>query len=1055
MDYTVMKRLSRNIATTLLLSMLAVSVGAQRFQASLSHYSADDGLCSNTISKIEQDDYGYIWIATWNGLSRFDGYNFYNYMTGNASHIPGLHNRIMDMVIDNWQNVWMRMYDGHIFVVDRRKDKIVNPLENVSGSQDLRTSYPLVVTNNGDVLASMDGVGVYKMRLDQNNPANNEPQLITSNGLNVTCMAEGYHNDIWVGTDKGVHRLDINNLVVERKSYFPDEKVNNLYSNGYNIYVGTESGKILTFSYGQPPTFITQAPTSISALYVDSYGIIWYSDVENGVCRYKPASNDTKRFLHNVPAPEYDSFGATIHESMGTVWIILNHGGYGYYNRETDEFEYFHNDPINPWNLSNTVLAACELEEGVVWESTNRHGLEKLEILKNVITKSMLVPESDSPLDNEVRAMFYDKKRKLLFLGNKNNTMFVIRPDGSRTAITHDSKGNPIGRPYGFTQDSKGNYWLCSKDHGVFHIKPLDNGGFDIKNYHHDDNDEYSISSDAAYQAVEDRQGNIWVATYGGGVNILVPDKQRGYKAYHSKNVMRRYPRNTFKKIRTVALDSDGNVWAGSTDGILILSLRNNNISVKKLENSELKPDNILYSTDIVTLVTDNMGSMWVGTNGGGLSHAIGKDRKGIWYFETFTMKDGLSSDEIKSIAIDHRNNVWLATDHVLSSFDTQKKIFTTFGSLEGVDETICSEGAAVALPDDIVLIGTLHGYYTVDRKKLSTGNGSMLKLRITDFYLNGELLSPRFNNTYDYYIPEAKSVTMPTHDNVISVRFASLNYQLQHRVHYQYLLEGYDQQWQTADKTRTITYNALPTGTYRLKVKAFLLESPDNYDQRELEIVVPPYFMLSKNAIWIYMFLVGAISLLLMYMRQRHLMHRENLRQLKLAGEKTFKNEEDRKFIEQLNEWLEQHYTNPQLKTDEMVTLTNMSRSSFHNRLNDITGQTPEQYLGDFRLKKAILLLEQTNRTIVEIAQMTGFGNALNITRTFRQRMGMTPDHYRSQHAQMMNGTIPMATPMPGTVMPGYAPAEAAAAPATDIEDMATVDGSDDVTDDYEIIED
>jgi hypothetical protein len=85
----------------------------------------------------------------------------------------------------------------------------------------------------------------------------------------------------------------------------------------------------------------------------------------------------------------------------------------------------------------------------------------------------------------------------------------------------------------------------------------------------------------------------------------------------------------------------------------------------------------------------------------------------------------------------------------------------------------------------------------------------------------------------------------------------------------------------------------------------------------------------------------------------------------------------------------------------------------------------------------------------------MTGFGNALNITRTFRQRMGMTPDHYRKQHAQMMNGAIPMATPMPGTVMPGYAPAEAAAAPATDIEDMATVDGSDDVTDDYEIIED
>ena len=74
---------------------------AQILQASLSHYSADNGLASNTVSDICQDDYGYIWIATWNGLSRFDGYDFYNYATGYRSGIPSLHNRISDTVKSN------------------------------------------------------------------------------------------------------------------------------------------------------------------------------------------------------------------------------------------------------------------------------------------------------------------------------------------------------------------------------------------------------------------------------------------------------------------------------------------------------------------------------------------------------------------------------------------------------------------------------------------------------------------------------------------------------------------------------------------------------------------------------------------------------------------------------------------------------------------------------------------------------------------------------------------------------------------------------------------
>ena len=154
---TITKKLIFTLAIAISIASTAV---AQQLQASLSHYSTDDGMCSNAVSDIKQDGYGYIWIATWNGLSRFDGYEFYNYKTGGQSRVPLLHNRISDMQIDAMQNVWMRMYDGRVFMVDRMTDKIVNPFADVYGYKDLRSTHKLVTTHNGDILILMDGVGI-------------------------------------------------------------------------------------------------------------------------------------------------------------------------------------------------------------------------------------------------------------------------------------------------------------------------------------------------------------------------------------------------------------------------------------------------------------------------------------------------------------------------------------------------------------------------------------------------------------------------------------------------------------------------------------------------------------------------------------------------------------------------------------------------------------------------------------------------------------------------------------------------------------------------------
>ena len=460
----------------------------------------------------------------------------------------------------------------------------------------------------------------------------------------------------------------------------------------------------------------------------------------------------------------------------------------------------------------------------------------------------------------------------------------------------------------------------------------------------------------------------------------------------HAGNVMKKYPYNAYKKIRSLAIDNEGNTWVGSSDGILIMSYKNNKLSIKQLQKSKAHPDNILMSNDVVCLASDRQGEIWVGTSGGGLSHAIGKDAEGNWLFENFGANEGLPSEEIRSITFDDRGNVWFSTDHILCSYDTNKRIFTTFSTIDGVDETTCSESAAVCLPNGNILFGTVNGYYVVDRTKLTTPSGNILKLRITDFWVGNEAQSPRLSSDYNYYVPDSREVEIPRHGASFSFRFAALNYQLQHRVHYQYIMEGYDQEWQNADRSRTASYADLPTGTYRFKVKAFLLEAPEKYDLRQIVVVVPPYFLLSSNAIWLYMIIAAILGIWLLFVRQSQLEQQERIRQVREGPRRRqiMQQKVDTDFLLFVDNFLQIHYSDPMLSVEELVNASDLSSDKFARILYHSTGRTPKEYITDYRLKRV------TDHSIAEIAFSCGFNDSAALNRHFQAKTGMLPSRYR-----------------------------------------------------------
>ena len=855
-----MRMIIKHIRQTLMavLLLLPLTAGAQPLRAIHTHLSTKDGLCSNAISAIRQDSYGYLWIATWNGLSRYDGYEFYNYRMGNASGVKNLHNRLLDIGIDQHENIWMHMYDNRVFVLNRRTDQIINPFEGKVGYEDFRLDSKILTTSKGEVLLNIRDAGLFVAGLDPDDGL--KTSMVDTHGMKIRCMAEGADDDVWLGTTQGIYRGIRHTMALDTLLIMPQEEVTALSVLNYTLYAATKQGAIyqITFLPTEPKLIRKPTGKTVFNMFFDSHGLLWFCDDEMGASYLNIETGKEKHFQQFVPVPERDGQGGEFNEVNDRVWILMNNGGYGYYNREADKVEFFHNDPQNSWDISNTVYASLELPEGVIWESTSDRGLDKLELQKNNIIRVMPIPNASSTEENEIRAMYYDKDRKLLLLGNKRSSLFLYYDNGQKSVITKDSQGNPLGRLYGISKDSQGNYWLCSKDHGVYKMSKTENG-WHIKNFRHEDGNPRSMSSSLAYEAVEDKAGNIWIATYGGGVNLLTKENMEKEVFLHEQHGMKNYPKKAYQKVRTIEADPEGHVWAGTTDGILELSYENGEVKVGELKMST-EGDDVPLSIDIISIRRDHKGGMWIGTNGGGIGYTKSKDKTGRWIMRIFDAENGLPSDEIRSITFDENDNTWFAAEHIICSFNADKNIFTTFSDLDGLDQTRISEGGAIMRGNGNILFGTLDGYYEVDRKKLMASDGALLKMQITGFLLNDVWQSPRLGSKIDYYVPGSTHVVIPRNATNFGFRYAALNYQMQHRVHYQYMLEGYDKDWRNAEKERLAIYNDVPPGTYVFKVKAFLLESPDKYDTRSIEVEVKGSGSFGSVFKWV----VGILLLLL-----------------------------------------------------------------------------------------------------------------------------------------------------------------------------------------------
>ncbi|MBR6829552.1 MAG: response regulator [Paludibacteraceae bacterium] len=489
---------------------------------------------------------------------------------------------------------------------------------------------------------------------------------------------------------------------------------------------------------------------------VDRQGVIWQTDDTNGILRYR--FGQWKRFtppLDSRYAGRLRQHFFLLEDSQGRTWVNPTGGGWSYYDYDKDELVY----PIE--GLTNMIHTAYVDRDGLMWVATYDGGVDCINMEP---TPYQLHDLRRSPQDNgEVRAFARTKKGEVLTLIKSETNVYCA-----------------LESSHGMLYGTKGS-GLIKGELGKVRGEQIPTSHPDI------------------YDIEEGRDGTLYVATYGGGVNII---------HWNGSHWMTPQVVGNGMKVRDIEM-VDETLWCGTTTGVLKVNL--NTLESTVLPSYDIRA--IYYSHD----------KLWIGSFGGGLMMLDPKDPKAqLTRIETF--------HDIILAMVGDGTNLWFCSESDIAQLNLEKGELYYYDALEGEDNTYFTEAEALRTPDGKLLFGYSNGYCSFDPSRIRRMT-SVPPLRITRIEVHDEELS-------------GDTITID-HGSNITIEYAALDYIGAKKIVYSYKMDGIDKEWLHAKDIRRVTYNNLHHGSYIFHVRSTNREGGEVDNEKTLVILV-------KNPMWL-----------------------------------------------------------------------------------------------------------------------------------------------------------------------------------------------------------
>ncbi len=760
----------------------------------------NDGLSQSSVKYIVQDKKGFMWFGTEDGLNKYDGYEFTIYKNNPADSTSISDNNITSLQIDNSGTLWIATFNGGLNIFDPVKEEFKHiKYDSGNTKKDNEIILAMLPDHKGYIWIGTYGRGLIRFNPKENkyvrfisNP--DDSTSISSN--NIFSLYEDKDSTLWIGTmGGGVNKYNRDNNSFSRLMY------------GYKNDNGFREKNILAM------------------LKVDN--TLWIGTMESGLDRLNLKTNTADKFL---TTPTNSKVSSLLKDEKGNLWVGTYKGLRLHDKKNTTDFS-FVTDTADKNNINaETIRCIYKDGSGIIWIGTHEDG-----IYKYVPSKIKFDNLNDAIPEFAGKVIFSisesSKNKDEIWLGTFGSGLAKHNFKTGNTKVYIYNKNNQGSISSNFvqdiTEDEVGNIWIAMLGGSLDKYERRTDR---FIHYSVNPNNENSISSDKLLVLYADKKGSLWIGTLRDGLERL---DLKTNTFTHFKNDPGDTTSISNDMIKVIHEDKFGNLWIGTNDGLnKLVSGKNKFVRYIFDKNKNSISNNIIQS------IYEEPGGelvLWIGTYGGGLNKFDVSKNK----FTSFKEEDGLPNNSIYEILADKYNNLWISTNKGLTRFNPKTKKFRNYDINDGLLSNEFNAGASFIDSDGKFYFGNVKGvncFYPDSVKD----NPFIPPIVITKFQ--------KFNKDVktDTSITELNKLVLSYSDYVFSFEFAVLDYSFPSKNNYQYMLEGFEKNWNDAGSRRYVTYTNLDPGEYVFRVRGSNSDNVWNEAGTKLNVIITPPFWLT-----------------------------------------------------------------------------------------------------------------------------------------------------------------------------------------------------------------
>ena len=810
-----------------------------------------------------------------------------------------------------------------------------------------------------------------------------ENALSTNRIAMIHCTSKG---DVWVRTyDAGLYLLDTHHgshfvnmgLLIERKYGLPIKPRNFYGMTGGHTWITDEDGALTLRISDEHPTDVERMEVFgtkgkplhgkfVKKVVSDAQGREWLATDKGMMCYNTGEVRNTIDDSQRATALD-----AAMEQRLQANGIAT-----------ADIGKHFTDRQGNLWFSSSTGLSLVNFRQQRFRQVTVADGQQ---------TRSVVCRR-----DGTIWAGTQDGKLGVITINENENTKLITQNLKLKTQSSQFKS-----RIYALFEDSRGTLWIGTKGDGCWKVEK---GGQPTA---------VPLDCPNIYDFDEDAEGNIWIATFGGGVRIVSADGKVTTPA--------NYPNKDFEKVRRITHDNKGTIYVSTTTGLVMItkneneSLRYENSkptgagTVKTYQHSQNDTTTLQTSDVMQTLVTKS-GDVYVVTLGGGIQRLL-PDGKGF----ASVPGTGERAGNTLSMVEDRQGRLWIVSEAGIDCYQPADRQLLQYDLAELAVMTELTEAKPAIDSNGRLWLAMMGGVITFNPQEMTTSKYCP-NIIFTEVQFQGDREAQPVLN-----LPK---LIVEKNQRNLTISFAALDYKDNYLMQYAYRMD--DGEWNYIGHNPRIAFSDIAPGEHTLTVRSTNSDGVWVDNEAQLTIDVTPTLW---ERTWVRLLTLLVVIGITTAAIIRYRAHRQHVREREQRLENLIRQyqenvnlnvnenengnensklkayhleepkivDEDEVMMNTLMQFIEEHVGDENLKIDDMADAVNMGRTVFYEKIRELVGVSPSDFLRQVRMERARQLVAKSRMSIAEVAYAVGFTDPKYFSKCFKKETGMTPSDFKA----------------------------------------------------------